>query len=265
MDCTNITTVNGCKLSQDGSTEPVLIHTEYGLNAAGKPIVVAVRYTSADGTPYTPTIDDTFYPGPCDGLVDVEISTTDCFRATAVGTGYSTGDVIRRYTLVVADRRSGGILAELTRITYVNETVGPVILEHTAAGVLISGDWIPAGDLVICTAYTEDVDAGAAMIAGTDAAATPPFIGAVDTFDTATVAGRLQSITVTARGVLDGLSGVTAHQVVITAPDGSKISMLDGESRTYSVVKGSDGALKREFFVAATGTAYAVISWTVFS
>lgn len=48
MDCHQITTTPGCLTEAGQPPKPVLIHTEFGLNAAGNPIPVATRYTDAN-------------------------------------------------------------------------------------------------------------------------------------------------------------------------------------------------------------------------
>ena len=101
------------------------------------------------------------------------------------------------------------------------------------------------------------------QIAGPTRSGTPAFAGAPDNFNTAAFGGQLQSITVAARGVTDGIPGQTANQIIVTMPGGAAIAMMNGETRTWSVERDQDAELKREFDFKATGNAYATITWTV--
>lgn len=177
LDCRQLEAVPGCRGFPDGSTQPVVIHYEYGKAVGGGVILVATRYTDAAGVPIVLGPGESVTPG-------------ECAPASA----------------------------------------------------------FPVGDGV--------------QIAGPGRAALPPFNGASDTFNTSVVPGRLQSVTVTAFATVPGLPGQTASQVIVALPGGAKIALAPGETRTWSVERDQDQELKREFDIAATGNAYATISWT---
>lgn len=163
---------------------------------------------------------------------------------------------------------------------YPDGTTSPVLI-HVQYGTNSAG-----GTIVVATRYTdaasnpitlgagETVEPGSCgpvmvgivsdgvQIAGPDRAALAPFSGAAQTFSTSVVPGHMQSITVTAASVLDGLPGQTADQIIMVTPAGTKIALLNGETKSFSVVRGHDQELKREFEFEATGLAYATITWT---
>lgn len=74
--CTTVQPLMGCMLDTSvspPSQTPVTIHYEYGVDSAGKTILVATRYTNADGTPITLTGTQSVQPGVCQPVgVDVE-------------------------------------------------------------------------------------------------------------------------------------------------------------------------------------------------
>jgi hypothetical protein len=73
MSCLTMTTVGGCRTTAAGVQSPILIHTQYGMNAAGSVIVVATRYTDAANVPFAPAGTDVIVSGDCAGVkVDVE-------------------------------------------------------------------------------------------------------------------------------------------------------------------------------------------------
>lgn len=66
MNCAQITTAPGCLVEAGQPPKPVLIHTEFGTNAAGNPIPVATRYTEANAaTVLTLAAGQTVVPGVC--------------------------------------------------------------------------------------------------------------------------------------------------------------------------------------------------------
>lgn len=107
------------------------------------------------------------------------------------------------------------------------------------------------------------VASGGAQIAGVTRAATPAFNGAVQSWNSSAIAGRLQSITVTAWASTPSLPGQALNQVIVSPPTGDKIVLVSGESRTWSVARNDDVELLRDFDVFADGNAYATITWTV--
>lgn len=101
------------------------------------------------------------------------------------------------------------------------------------------------------------------LVAGAVRAAAAAFSGAPPSWDTSTVAGRLHSITVSARSVTDGWrDGATANQIVVDCPDGTTLVMLNNQTFTWSVIRDTDVELTREYRVRATGSAYANIGYT---
>lgn len=107
------------------------------------------------------------------------------------------------------------------------------------------------------------VISGGAMIAGATIAATAPFLGAVQAWSSEFAPiTELTSITVTVTGVTNGLPGLTADQVIVTTSDGSQISLLNGETKTWSVARDRDGKLRGPIRFSATGNAIATIHYT---
>lgn len=178
LGCAQTEVVAGCRRFPDGTTQPVLIHIEYGVNTAGSVIVVRTLYTDAASVPITLGAGETVVPGCC-----------------------------------------------------------------ATEPVKVVGDGV--------------------QIAGPTRAATAAFSGAPDTFSTSAIAGLLQSITVTAFATSPALPGQAANQVVVAMPGGNKIALAAGESRTWSVERGQDLELAREYEITAAGNAYATITWTV--
>lgn len=81
--CTQLALGLGC---YDDGTErrTVQIHHEYGVNDAGKTIIVATRYTEADGTPID-TTGGTVTPGAC-ALLPSDVEILDMCDVQADGT-----------------------------------------------------------------------------------------------------------------------------------------------------------------------------------
>ncbi|MFZ1491133.1 MAG: hypothetical protein WAS51_14440 [Ilumatobacteraceae bacterium] len=136
--------------------------------------------------------------------------------------------------------------------TYYLDSAGSPI--NTTGGTVVPGS---------CVAEPVALVGNGFQIAGATRAATPAFNGAPSNFDTSSIAGYLQSITVTAFATTAGLPGTVADQVIVALPGGNKIALSPGETRTWSVVRDQDIELKREYSVDAVGSAYATISWTV--
>lgn len=66
LTCIQITTTPGCLVEAGQPPRPVLIHTEFGLNASGNPIPVATRYTEANAaTVIALTATQSVIPGVC--------------------------------------------------------------------------------------------------------------------------------------------------------------------------------------------------------
>jgi hypothetical protein len=98
------------------------------------------------------------------------------------------------------------------------------------------------------------------IIAGATRAATPAFTGAPATATTAGIAGKLQSFTVTASGVTDGV--VSADSVTVTLPSGVPLKLFDGQAFTWAVARNQDDEVLKPISVTATGNAYANIGYT---
>ncbi len=96
------------------------------------------------------------------------------------------------------------------------------------------------------------------IIAGNLRAVTPNFTGASPSFDTSPV-NNLRSITVTAKGVIDGIN--SASQVIVIAPQG-KIALFNGQTVTFEVSYAPEGDLRQNYVIEATGNAYANIFGT---
>jgi len=103
---------------------------------------------------------------------------------------------------------------------------------------------------------------GGAVIAGDERSLTTEFAGYPLSWASSSVSGRFQSVTISARGVIDGGEGLTGSQIAIHMPDSSRFAMMNGQSMTFSVVRDQDYELYQEFQVYATGLAYATISYT---
>ena len=135
------------------------------------------------------------------------------------------------------------------------DNVGRVVVGATAANVTL-------GTCPLATSPQYTVIGGGAQVAGPDRAATAAFAGAVDAWDSSAVSDIFHSITFSARSIEDGVPGNTSHQVIIDMPDGTKLAMMNGETRTFSVERDQDRELKRDYRVTATGLAYANITYT---
>lgn len=65
MKCTSISTEPVCFDDGAGNRQSLIAHYEYGLNAAGATILVATRYTEADGVTVVDTSAGTVSVGAC--------------------------------------------------------------------------------------------------------------------------------------------------------------------------------------------------------
>lgn len=164
-------------------------------------------------------------------------------------------------------RADGTQVGVIIHTEYAKDAAGNTIVHRViysdSAGAPIT---LAAGESVYpgcCEREDVVVTGDGTQIAGAVRAATAAFSGAPDTFSTAAIGGTLHSITIAARGVADGLPGLTPNQVVVSLPGGNKVALLNGESRTFSVERSQDKELRREYDVSATGNAYATITWTV--
>lgn len=120
---------------------------------------------------------------------------------------------------------------------------------------------VPAGDAVTvgaCSAkLVVDVLAGSlGIIAGATRSATPAFTGAPATVNTAGITGKLQSITISAKGVTDGIA--SADSVTVTLANGQTIRLFDNQSIGWAVTRDQDDEMLDPITVTATGNAYDV-------
>lgn len=65
MKCTSISTESVCFDDGAGNRQSLIAHYEYGLNAAGATILVATRFTEADGVTVVDTSAGTVTVGAC--------------------------------------------------------------------------------------------------------------------------------------------------------------------------------------------------------
>jgi hypothetical protein len=134
---------------------------------------------------------------------------------------------------------------------------GDVVVGATVANVTLGACSIgvtPPANVV--------VRSGGVNLAGAGRSATPAFAGAAATWSTTSVPGSLHSITIAAKAVLEGLPTLTADQIRVTLPNGNVYTMMNGETRTFSVVRDFDASLFREYAIACSGMAYANVTYT---
>lgn len=136
-NCSKFTTASVCY--NDGTTNQTLIaHYEYGTNATGGSIIVATRYTTADGAPVN-TTTGTVTAGACaltppdvefEKLCDVNAGVATEFLRRSITTFNSTGVP----TVTVTDWQLDKVTAYVATGTVgaCNQDCDPV----TAAGVL---------------------------------------------------------------------------------------------------------------------------------
>jgi hypothetical protein len=98
------------------------------------------------------------------------------------------------------------------------------------------------------------------VIAGATRSATAEFTGAPATVDTAGIVGKLQSITVTASGIVDGTT--STDSVTVTLPSGVPLRLFDGQPFTWSVARNQDGEVLKPISITASGNAYANVGYT---
>jgi hypothetical protein len=149
-----------------------------------------------------------------------------------------------------------------TVTTYLDPHVSPMV-DVTAQYISFEND----GKCPCTINGTTTVDTSVAVlagslgiIAGATRSATPAFTGAPATVDTSSISGKLQSITVTASGVADGL--ISADSITVTLPSGVPLNLFDGQSFTWSVSRNQDDEVLKPITVTATGNAYANVAYT---
>lgn len=177
----------------------------------------------------------------------------NCFELTAVLGCYTNGDNKQTVAVHYTHDEQGQ-----PAVRYL-DNVGAVVIGADDTNVTLGECQIAA------TAATQYVVTGGGInIAGTDRSNTAEFIGAVQSWDSGSAPNDLHSITVAARGVIDSFPYMAADQILLHMPDGSVLSMMNGETRTFSVERGADYSLVREYKVEAYGMAYANITYTFF-
>lgn len=72
LSCTQMEQMVGCLRKADGTTQAIIIHTEYAKDAAGNTIVHRVIYADSTGAPLVLAVGDTVTPGCC-AATDVAI------------------------------------------------------------------------------------------------------------------------------------------------------------------------------------------------
>ena len=171
-------------------------------------------------------------------------------------------------TAVVGCYDNGGVKTPVV-IHYIYDNIlEPAVLITDTAGVPVAGadaTNTTAGACEFGTNPNVSLISDGAQIAGATRALTTPFIGANNSWTSSSVPDKLHSITISARGVTDGLPGQVTNQIMIVLPTGTKFNLMDGETRTFSVERDQDYELKREFEIYADGNAYANITFTYFS
>jgi len=133
MNCADIQKSIGCYRDAGGITiGTVEIHTEYRRNAAGNPVVHAVRYTNADGVPILLGVGETVTPGAC-----VVQTSTRPVCATMVNT--EVWNVEER-------------IDEIGNITYWDVDVSPMVDVTANVASVLNGGECP------CTAVAAPID-----------------------------------------------------------------------------------------------------------
>lgn len=218
-------------LLYSASTETALMRIRQYQESTG---TWQLRYENLDGTAYAGILPP-----------DLEAQTAQVnVTRTAVLGNNGSANFIQRET-VRYDAETGAIESTVTDWIDSNGTVS-----------VTKPVGFSLGELSATSAPTAVSAGGLGIIAGTASGA---FAGAPASVSTAAVTG-LQSITVSARGVTDGI--VSANQVKVTLPNGDVFTMFDGQTFTWSVTKPTDSQLTGTYLVAATGAAYANISYT---
>ena len=89
MKCTSIATASVCFDDGAGNRQSLIAHYEYGLNAAGATILVATRFTEADGVTVVDTSTGTVTVGACAvASPDIEFVKLCDVSATGVATEF---------------------------------------------------------------------------------------------------------------------------------------------------------------------------------
>jgi hypothetical protein len=176
MDCLQVEPLAGCWAKADGSFESVAIHYEYGAAVNGRPIVVATRYTRADGGDVVSIpATDTVNVGPCTSVQVVEtgcisgvasVDLTNVDRCELVGA--EVDGVVYTFTLP-----SAWTPAQL--IQAINTAAGVPVLANNAGQIVTANGVAVAALTLLCvtTVFEEDFGTGGANNARTQVSARP--------------------------------------------------------------------------------------------
>lgn len=141
------------------------------------------------------------------------------------------------------------------------EPTGDVFWTNAAGAVITvppSGPTLRRG---VC-AISNLVKSGGEQISGPTRQLSSAFTGAQSVWSSSGYT-TLQSVTVIGRGITDGLPALTVNQVRIAhSVSGTVYNLMDGETRTFSVIKDTDSNLDGFFTVEAFGNAYSTITYT---
>lgn len=147
MDCTLISTAEGCMYDADtGQQTGVVIHYEYGKNAAGAVILHKTRYTDAAGVPIALTVDQTVTAGVCQPVTtDVEwVMMSDDDDGDP-----STDPILfLRKSVTVTGSLNGTVISETVE-DYELDMVTPYTVVGTVGGASSAGG-IDVSDMVLC-------------------------------------------------------------------------------------------------------------------
>ena len=110
MECKPIETREGCYTSAVGVTpQTIFIRTEYGVNAAGNPIIVAVRYTDSAGVIIPAATAANVKPGAC--CCNVEPDVTQLIQPLVAGNNVITTPLgTPVYEVEVRNNANGNII-----------------------------------------------------------------------------------------------------------------------------------------------------------
>lgn len=240
MTCLTTSTVEGCF---NGQT--VLI--QLSNDGKGKP---AIRYTDVAGDVIAGATAANVTVGAC-------VRKQPSYRKICAMMDLS-GTPTKVNILEVSTPQADGT----TVTTYLDPHVSPMV-DVTAQFISFENDGkcpctingtIPTADVV-------DVLAGSlGTIAGTTRSATAAFTGAPATVNTSGITGKLQSITISAKGVTDGIA--SADSVTVTLANGQTIKLFDNQSIGWAVTRDQDDEVLDPITVTATGNAYANIAYT---
>jgi hypothetical protein len=140
MICADIETQIGCWAKPDGTRTNVVIHYDYGSNAAGQTILRATRYTDAEGVIVVPdpTAGETVVPGVCmiPNAIIITNNTTIAGAARAATAAFNGASASVDIPALVAAISPTAILQSFT-VTAFSTTPGLETL--TANQIVVNG------------------------------------------------------------------------------------------------------------------------------